>query len=199
MKIRWRLFLVLLLLVFFIWACVFHFSSVYNYFIQPAAKAVWLVAHLLRAIDQKVFWFLMILSSLGVLIWLIFKRSDEDDSIPKYWGDPISTHDFGRWERLIDHAADSQYSQHNLYKNLVELQRSIDDLTPRSGKEPGEDTPSKLRAWKLPVDVNGSSVSTTYLLPGMKRRKLKAIHKITDAVLTDLEKIMEKTDGKNQS
>ena len=198
MKIRWRLFLVLLLLVFFIWAFVFHFSSVYNYFIQPAAKAVWLIANLLRAIDQKVFWFLMSLSSLGVLIWLIFRRPDADQSIQKYWADPIPTHDFDRWERLIGLAADSLYSQHNLYKSLVELQRSIDELTPKSGQEQEDDTPSKLRAWKLPVDGNGSSVPTSYLLPGMKRRKLKAIHRNTDAVIIDLERIMEKTDGKEQ-
>lgn len=199
MKKRWQLFLVLLLLVFFIWASVFHFSSVYQYFLQPAAKAVWLIANLLRAIDQKVFWFLIILSSLGVLIWLIFKRSDEDQSIQKYWADPIPTHDFDRWERLIDHAADNQYFQYNLYKNLLELQKSIDELTPKSGKEQEDGTPSKLRAWKLPVDGSSSSVPVSYLLPGMKRRRLKTIQKNIDAVLADLEKRMETTDGKKQS
>ena len=127
---------------------------------------------------------------------MIFKRPDEDQSIQKYWADPTPTHDFDRWERLIGHAAENQYIQHSLYKNLVDLQRSIDELTPKSGKGQGDDTPSRLRAWKLPVDTDGSSVPASYLLPGMKKHRQKAIQKNTDAVLTDLERRMEKIDGK---
>lgn len=199
MKKHWRLFPVVFLSIFLVWAVVFHYNSVLQYFIQPAAKVIWLFANLMRAIDQQVFWFLLIVFCIGVFLWFVFKRSDEDQALQKYWGDPAPVRDVDHWTHLIGHAVDSPYIQRSLVKNLLDLQRSIDELATGHGQEQASEVKPALRKWQLPVDDDSISVPASDIIPGMKQRRMMNIQKNTEDVITGLEEIMETKDGKKEN
>lgn len=104
---------------------IFYHDLLYTNVITPLAQVLWPIIRILKVIDQKTFWGLLIVAATILSIWLISKEKEEDYTSAyyetSYFDDPIL-----KWEGLIRRAQNNMDERIILKKKLECLSNSID-------------------------------------------------------------------------
>ncbi|PKN98672.1 MAG: hypothetical protein CVU42_10670 [Chloroflexi bacterium HGW-Chloroflexi-4] len=138
MKKSWRLFLFLLILISVLLLLIIFQSFLFDNLIEPLARIFWSIIRLVQAIDQKIFWGLLILIGIILFFWLI---SNERIEVRK-----TSYKDFSKsenrivyWKKLISQAKKNKNNQDELNRKLYELTKdvslSMNEITPNNDNE----------------------------------------------------------------
>ncbi len=124
MRKSWRLIISVLVFLAII-ILIFAFKSFFQtYFIEPITRIFWPFFRLLQAIDQKVFWILLILLAAILIFWLISnEKGDEHRSA--YLDFSQSENRVIFWENLIQSARKNKNERIVLERKLEELSNAI--------------------------------------------------------------------------
>lgn len=113
-----------LVLIALIAAAALNWPIVYAYLIDPIARVAWLLIRLFMAVDQEVFWILLIFIGF-VLTALMVPNRAETDTLARKESPSLSSDRVRAWTSLIESAASDSTSRSALLQNLEQLQKNV--------------------------------------------------------------------------
>jgi hypothetical protein len=127
MKPRWR-FLVAILLVLMIIAGSLIFPALtLKIVVEPITRGLWLILNLFRAVDQEIYWGLLLVVVFGFGMLMLPKEAEEARRRPP--GTAAKPRDaVAEWEQLIAEAGETGYKRELLQRNLNALHKTIGQL-----------------------------------------------------------------------
>ncbi len=108
--------------------CLLNPSLLTTYVIDPLTRFTWLVIRTFLVIDQRVYWSLLIFSAF-VFILRIFPTRAPAPARPAYQDTALPEDRTAYWEELLRSAEDSADARATLQQELMNLSRTVNNLT----------------------------------------------------------------------
>lgn len=124
MKIRGRVILILPILAVLLGLAYWNQAFILTYLIEPIARIFWLIWRTFQAVDQEIYWALLIVAAVILILRMI--PETRDHSIRSAYSHSIREMDrVAYWESLLKSAEESKYDWLALQHEIEDLRRSI--------------------------------------------------------------------------
>lgn len=189
MKVRWRYLIPLLLMVALVVGSLLYPALILNAVINPITRGLWLVARLLRAIDQKIYWGLLaiVVFAFGmIMLPRETERSDQADAPDAVkQKDPVA-----EWEQLFAEAGESDIRRDTLQRRLNNLNQTINRLVRNNGEQEIV-LPAGAKRWRNSTLAESMAPILRRFLPAGKYPSHFEYQNCIDSHLSALETILE--------